>query len=44
MNCDICKVTVSSIKNMDKHKNSEKCQYIKTIIDERETKHKNNKT
>ena len=42
MNCDICKVTVSSIKNMAKHKNSEKCQYIKTIIDERETKHKNN--
>ena len=34
--CDICELKISNIKNLTKHKNTEKCQYIKRILDKRE--------
>jgi len=34
--CEICELTISNIKNLSKHKNTDKCQYIKGLLDKRD--------
>ena len=34
--CDICETIISSSKNIIKHKNTDKCKYIKNILDKRD--------
>jgi len=41
MNCSICNTVVNNFKNISKHQSTDKCKFIKSLLDKNELKHIN---